>query len=141
MLSFPVAQILVPIDFSDLSMTALDSAKTMVKSPSGLHVVSILAPIMPPSPGIVWGTIDDRERIESVRNELKSLLQQRGLGEAQMHVRVGTPASEVAKLVDDLPIDLVVLTSHGRTGLARFAMGSVAELIVRHAKSPVLVLK
>ena len=74
MLSLPTDRVLVPVDFSDLSLVALQTAQGMVRSPEGLHVVSVLAPILPPSPGVAWGTVDDRSRVDAVHGELKTLL-------------------------------------------------------------------
>src|SRR6266446_797817 len=53
----------------------------------------------------------------------------------------GDAATEILRLVQETGSDLVVMGTHGRTGLARFLMGSVAEQIVRKAPCPVLTLK
>jgi universal stress protein A len=53
----------------------------------------------------------------------------------------GDPADAVVRLAEDDEVDLIVLGSHGRTGLTRLLMGSVAEAIVRKAHCPVLVYK
>jgi nucleotide-binding universal stress UspA family protein len=54
---------------------------------------------------------------------------------------MGNPAIELVDYAADARADLIVVTSHGRTGLARFALGSVAERVVRHASCGVLVLR
>ena len=56
--------------------------------------------------------------------------------------RVGHPGAEILKALDEGPaFDLVVMGSHGRTGLERVLLGSVAEKVVRHARAPVLVAR
>jgi len=62
--------------------------------------------------------------------------------EVQTHVRVGNGApSNIAEFVEDQAIDLVSMSTHGRTGLDRFLLGSVAEKVVRHVQCPVLTVK
>jgi nucleotide-binding universal stress UspA family protein len=138
----PVQKVVVPTDFSDLSLEALETARTLTGGDaSRIHVVSVLVPIVPPSPGITWGTVDDTVRSARVREALDELLAQRGLGDAKVTVCIGSPANEIADIAASTGADLIVVTSHGRTGLVRAALGSVAERIVRLANCPVLVLK
>ena len=54
---------------------------------------------------------------------------------------VGTPGAEIVKVARDWPADLIVMGSHGRGGLARLLVGSVAETVMRHAPCPVLVVR
>jgi nucleotide-binding universal stress UspA family protein len=141
-MSFSPTKILVPTDFSDLSLEALATAVDLAGGDATrVHVVSVLVPVVPPSPGIVWGTIDDQVRLTRVREALDELLAQRGLQDATTHVLIGTPGTMVAELATEVGADLIVVTSHGRTGIVRAALGSVAERVVRLARCPVLVLK
>jgi nucleotide-binding universal stress UspA family protein len=141
-MTFAPTRVLVPTDFSDLSLEALHTAVDLAGGDaSRVHVVSVLVPVVPPSPGIVWGTIDDQVRLTRVREALDELFQQRGLGAATAHVLIGTPGTMVAELAAEIDADLIVVTSHGRTGIVRAALGSVAERVVRLARCPVLVLK
>lgn len=57
------------------------------------------------------------------------------------HLVTGDPASAVVRLAEEENVDLIVMGTHGRTGLRRLLMGSVAEAIVRRAKCAVLTLK
>jgi hypothetical protein len=57
------------------------------------------------------------------------------------HLRAGSPAVEIAQLASDLGADLVVVGTHGETGFAGLALGSVAEALVRHAPCPVLTFR
>ena len=53
----------------------------------------------------------------------------------------GDPATAVVELADEEAVDMIVMGTHGRTGLSRLLMGSVAEAVVRRAKCPVLTFK
>jgi nucleotide-binding universal stress UspA family protein len=53
----------------------------------------------------------------------------------------GDPAAEIVRVADDEHVDMIVLGSHGRSGLRRLLMGSVAEVVVRKAPCPVLTFK
>lgn len=57
------------------------------------------------------------------------------------HFLRGVPSAEIRALAERDHVELIVMSSHGRTGLSRLLMGSVAENVLRHAKCPVLVLK
>ena len=56
-------------------------------------------------------------------------------------VRIGTPAAEIVKAATEWPADVVVIGSHGRAGVLRALLGSVAEAVLRHAPCPVLVVR
>jgi nucleotide-binding universal stress UspA family protein len=58
-----------------------------------------------------------------------------------MHLRVGSPDVQIAQLASDLAADLIVVGTHGRRGLTRFILGSVAESLVRNAPCPVLTYR
>ena len=61
--------------------------------------------------------------------------------EAEVILREGVPFAEILKAAEDAPIDLIVLGSHGRTGLSHFLIGSVAERVVRRARCSVFCIK
>ncbi len=56
-------------------------------------------------------------------------------------IHVGKPAAEIVKAAKDWPADLIVVGSHGRGGVERLLLGSVAEAVMRHATCPVLVVR
>jgi nucleotide-binding universal stress UspA family protein len=64
-----------------------------------------------------------------------------GLGRAIAHLRLEAPAEEIAQIAADLEADLVVVGTHGRSGIARWLLGSVAEAVVRMAPCPVFVVR
>lgn len=142
-MQFPVTTLVVPLDLSEQSLAAFETARGLCATTDGLHVIHVLAPIIPMDPMAVWGTLDDTSRVQHVRDFLKNTLAQRGVHDATIHVVVSgsNPAHAIVDLAESVKAALIVTPSHGRTGLARLALGSVAEHVVRLASCPVLVLR
>ena len=86
------------------------------------------------------------EVAEKGRNFLDAYLNERaeqvkGLGfEAEIVVRLGKPADEVLAYAESADMDLIIIATHGRSGIARWRLGSVADVIVRHAPCPTIVI-
>ncbi len=59
----------------------------------------------------------------------------------EVHVRIGEPGVEVLRAADELGADLIVMATHGRTGLRRLVLGNLAEIVVREAPCPVLTVR
>ncbi|MCB9670875.1 MAG: universal stress protein [Alphaproteobacteria bacterium] len=133
--------VLVPTDFSDASLAALDEARAIVDDPAHLHVLHVLHPIHPAEPGMLWGAVDDGRRIAHVEEHLREHLAVRGLSAAHAHCTIGDEGLSITELASSLGADLVVLASHGRTGLSRVLLGSVAERVARHSPCPVLIVR
>ena len=57
------------------------------------------------------------------------------------HIAIGDPAKETLKLVEDEGVDMIVMATHGRSGIGRWALGSVADRVIRHSKAPVLMVR
>lgn len=133
-------KVVVPVDFSDESFRAVDFALDLVTSDC-LHVVHVLSVIEATEPGVIWGTIDNASRARHAEQALRERLAADGYREVHLHVAFGDPGHGITELAEELAADLIVLPSHGRTGLSRLLIGSVAEKVVRLSRSPVLVLK
>ena len=133
--------IVVPFDFSDHSHDAIDMALEMVDSPEHIHVVHVLPFIIPTEPGVVWGMVDDAQRIEHAMQALSDELKDSKYAAIKREIVIGDPGVIVADRAEELHADLIILPSHGRTGFSRILLGSVAERVVRLAKCPVLVFK
>ena len=105
---------------------------------------------MPPSPRDVelsrHPIYADRRRenvrsqiLDALRNDLEAL---KAAGyEVSAQVRFGDPAQEIVDCADEEEMDLVVMATHGRSGVSRLVLGSVAERVLRHAPVPVVVLR
>jgi nucleotide-binding universal stress UspA family protein len=137
----PRKTIVVAIDFSDDSFAALDTALEMVDAPTHLHVIHVLPVLEPMEPGVIWHTIDDKSRSEHAEKALQEELDRRGQTGVKVAIRFGDPGHEVADYAENVQAGLIIVASHGRTGLKRLLIGSVADRVVRLAHCPVLVLK
>lgn len=133
--------VVVPFDFSEHSRAALNRALGISESVSNIHVLHVLPFLVPTEPGVVWATIDDAHRIEHALQNLRESLNSPEFRGVQMEVRIGDPGQVSVDRAEELGAGLIVLGSHGRTGISRLFLGSVAERIVRLAHCPVLVEK
>ena len=136
---FRIRKILVPVDFSEGSKKALAYAVCFARQFDAelalLHVVQPY-PLMPEMPQV------DIETVEDARKELKLLRLTLGdAAKATSLVRTGTPHNEIARVAQELGADLIIIGTHGHTGLTRVLLGSTAERVVRHAACPVLVVR
>jgi nucleotide-binding universal stress UspA family protein len=138
---FPKRNVVVPVDFSPESMDAIDVGLQLVDQPAHLHVVHVVIDITPLEAGEVWGVIDPQARIEQMDKTLRQKLADAKYAGVQITVLLGEPAHAIANFAQEKHADLVVIPSHGRTGLTRLLIGSVAERVVRLAHCPVLVLR
>lgn len=138
---FTSDNVLVPTDFSEQSHQALHKALESFGDSTKIHVVHVLSPLEPTQPGLVWQTVDQQTRTDHIT----ALFHETFPGEAYQHIKfsviAGNPSSEIIDYATGHSIDLIVISSHGRTGLSRFLLGSVAERVVRFAPCPVLVLR
>ena len=137
----PRKTIVVPIDFSDDSFAAIDTAREMVDDPKHLHHVHVLPTLEPADPGVIWATVDDESRSRHAEEALQQDLAQRGYEGMQVAIRFGDPGHEIADYANQVDAGLVVISSHGKSALKHLLIGSVAERVVRLAHCPVLVLK
>jgi nucleotide-binding universal stress UspA family protein len=144
-------KILVPVDFSVGSRQALDLAATMARafnaSVEVFHVWQppplVNAPLMfVPESGAPPQALEDVAR-RLATAELKTLvdrLRSAGVSDVQSRVVIGNPAHEILAQAA-CGFDLVVMGTHGRTGLAHAILGSVAEKVVRRASCPVMTVR
>ncbi len=133
--------IVVPFDFSLHALQAVNSALEVAEQPSQVHVLHVLPFLIPAEPGVVWATIDDESRIAHALEALTEALPESKFGKLCLDVRLGDPGAVTTERADELGSELIVIGSHGRTGLVRLVLGSVAERVIRLAHCPVLVVK
>ncbi len=127
------------VDLSDASRLALvESADLARRSGGELTLLHVHVPPQAVAPLVFEEAQDDAERtFESWRKQAERLAGR----PVRSILAVGDPATEVLRYVHEAAPDLLVTGSHGRTGLARMMLGSVAERLVRHATCPVLVVR
>jgi nucleotide-binding universal stress UspA family protein len=127
-----VRKILYPTDFSSYSNQAYFHAVGLAETyRASLTVVYVLTP---GSAEAGRGRPHWQEQLEQVRPANRSI--------AVHHVLLeGDPAGEIARYAADAGVDVIVIGTHGRTGVDRLVMGSVAEKVMREAPCSVLVVK
>jgi nucleotide-binding universal stress UspA family protein len=142
-------RLLVPLDGSERAERALPVAERIaqaIHAPVVLVQVVALAPFPNPygapiPPGVYQQVMDDALRLATASlDRTAAALRQRGLV-VETRVERGEPASTLLDLLPALQVGLVVMTTHGRTGLARFALGSVADRLVRYGHVPILLVR
>ena len=138
---FPKETIVVPVDFSAASEKALEVGVELVGDRSGLHLIHVIRPYYPLDYDAVVGTLDYDAFARSVEERLERLVATLELGGAHIHTPIGEPGHEIVGLAEEVGAGLIVMPSHGRTGVKRVVLGSVAERVVRRAHCPVLVLR
>ena len=138
---FPKRSVLVPIDFSADSLAAIDVGLQLIDQPQHLHVIHVLIDIAPLEAGEVWGVVDPQSRTEQAEISLRQKLAAPHYAGIQTAVLLGEPAHGIANYAQEKNIELIVIPSHGRTGITRLLIGSVAERTIRLAHCPVLVLR
>ncbi len=133
--------VVVPIDFSEASFNAVNTALDYVKHPNQVQVIHVLEPLPPTEPSLIWNTIDDKQRMQNVQENLMARLNQPQHQGIEMTVVVGHIVEEIVDFATNKNADLIVIPTHGRRGMSRFMLGSVAERVIRFANCPVLVLR
>jgi nucleotide-binding universal stress UspA family protein len=139
-----LARILVPCDFSDTCMRALDSAVDLAKRYQAelllLHVIAP-EPVIPAYPSAPEPTLADQEAAARRTLELAAATARKlGVLSVETRVVLGTPPAEILAAIRSDAIDLVVMGTHGRTGLDLLLVGSVANKVVRKSPCPVLTV-
>jgi nucleotide-binding universal stress UspA family protein len=142
--AFKIKHILVPVDFSECSKKALQYAVPFAEQFNAgiilLHVVQSFVPV-PEMPAADFGALE-AQICELAKLELATLKTNipRKV-ETQTLLKIGNPYAEIIDAAEDLNADLIILSTHGRTGLKHFFLGSVTERVVRHAPCPVVVVR
>jgi nucleotide-binding universal stress UspA family protein len=141
-----IRRILVPFDFSEHSEKAFTWALAMAERWRArlllLHVVP-----QPTYPPMLMGTYFNVAEFEASLKEDAETRAQEFLGktgsrpvQVDAKVLIGEPFGDICRVAEKEKVDLIVIGSHGRTGLSHVLLGSVAERVVRHASCPVLVV-
>jgi len=131
-----LTKILVPIDFSVQSERAFDMACSLARDSGGqlivLHVVPLPAVMYGPPPESYLGHV--REQLELVQAKDPRIV-------VQHHLVEGDAARAILQEAREMNCDAIVMGTHGRSGLNRLLLGSVAEEVVRKAPCAVVVVK
>lgn len=143
-LAFHLKKILVPVDFSKCSRKALQYAIPFARQFQAeltlLHVIPPVVVLQTPDVGTAQGFI--QESTEAAQQGLAEL--GRSIGDGILTktlIRNGSPHVEIIDAARELEMDLIILSTHGHTGLSHVLLGATAEKVVRRAGCPVLIVR
>ena len=138
--------ILVPIDFSDTSINALDYAVALAaKLGARIHLVHAIG--MPtlglPELGLAWASVAMPEAVVVAQTKLDAVVAAReGLAQfGERAISTGDVRDDILEAAERVKADLIVIGTHGRRGMSRAILGSTAEAVVRTAPCPVLTVR
>ncbi|HPN38516.1 MAG TPA: universal stress protein [Melioribacteraceae bacterium] len=142
-----IKKILVPIDFSDYSKNALKYASQFAKFfNANITVIYVIEPLVYPSdfslgqvaiPSVEYDMQDKaKEELERLVNEEFS-----DLIKTELIIKAGKPFVEIIETAAEIDADLIIIATHGHTGVEHLLFGSTAEKVVRKAPCPVLSLR
>jgi nucleotide-binding universal stress UspA family protein len=139
--------ILVPTDFSDASAGPMKYALALAEAfGARLHILHVLDNALAAweAEGLIEPPADYFRTIEeSARKRMSQVLTESQKAAFKVHIelRTGSPYAEIVQYADEQHIDLIVMGTHGRGGVAHMLLGSVAEKVVRKAPCPVLTVR
>jgi nucleotide-binding universal stress UspA family protein len=142
-------RVLLPTDFSGCANFALPYAAAIARAANATVIcLNVVEPIVP---AVGYSGMAETMPIAEMSEQLEDSAERelpdvmncedlRGLKVEEV-IGHGDAAAEIVRVADEHEVDLIVISSHGRTGLGRIIFGSTAEAVVRHARCPVLVVK
>ena len=138
-------KILVPLDGSELSKKALEHAEELAKTYSAEIILFQVVPLMPiyGAPELVMPVVVDEKQKEAAEMDLTKLAEEmktRGYKVTAM-VRTGQQvAVEIIDFAKERGVDLIVMCTHGHSGITRWVLGSVAHKVLTRAETPILLI-
>jgi len=142
-----IKKVLVPIDFSDYSKNALKYAVNFAKSFNAeIILVYVVEPVIYP-PDFSMGQIAmpsiNAEWDDRAKDELQKLAKSdiAGAGNVKTVIKTGKPFVEIIETAKEENVDLIIIATHGHSGVEHILFGSTAEKVVRKAPCPVLTLR
>lgn len=140
-------RILAAVDFSEVSVGALATALNLAGALGAdvriLHVVPEQCTALPLEGGAMYVEDIDSGLLKQARQDLARFLEQHASSSAELNfeVKAGEPAAEINRDAHGWHADMIVLGTHGRSGISHLLMGSVAERVLREASVPVLCVR
>jgi nucleotide-binding universal stress UspA family protein len=133
------SKILCPIDFDESSLAGLEQARDLAEGRDSTIYLFHVVPFIAAGEALVDYSMMEAE----ARDKLADLAREH-LGDKvryEVRTQVGDPAQAILHEIDRTGADSVVMATHGRTGVKRFLLGSVAERVVRESSRPVLTIR
>ena len=138
--------VILPIDFSDFSLAAVPWARRMAAMTSGyIHCIYAVEPpqiyaALDLAPAMVLPTTD--ELIENAKKQIAAFAEEHLAGvDARTEVLAGKPAEQIVAYAKQVDAALIVMTTHGYSGLEHVLLGSTTEAVLRKASCPVLSVR
>lgn len=144
---FAPKRIMAPIDFSEFSLAALETAKEMAKQYRAAVLLVNVVPFIPTLPDSVPYSREgayEQQIIDAAKKSLADLAGKLTAAGIEASTKVGIAndaAMEIVRVAEEENVDLIVMATHGRTGWRRLALGSVTDKVARTASCPVLILR
>ena len=139
-------RILVPLDGSKVAEGVLPHAKSLAYS-EGAELILLTVAANPAldfafsDPGIAQSAVEEQEeRSQKYIGEIENDLKVAGF-KTSIVLRVGSVAETILEVAEELHVDVIAMSTHGRTGPARWLLGSIAERVVHNSKVPVLLIR
>ena len=138
-------KILVPLDGSELAKKALDHAEELAKTYGAEIILFEVIPLMPiyGSPELVTPLIVDEKQKEAAEMDLTKLAEEMKTRGHKVTAKVKTGIQVAAEIIDfakESGVDLIVMCTHGRSGITRWVLGSVAHKVLTRAETPILLI-
>lgn len=138
-------KILIPLDGSELAKKALDHAEKLAKAFDAEMILFQIVPLLPiyGAPELVTPFVLDEKQREAAERYLTNLveeLKKKGFN-ATAEVKTGMQvAAEIIDFAKERGVDLIVMSTHGHSGITRWVLGSVAHKVLTRAETPVLLV-
>jgi nucleotide-binding universal stress UspA family protein len=140
-MTMQISKILVPVDFSTPTRAAVQMATSLAKDHgASLLLLHVEEPPLAYGGGELYYGVDAPD-VDALRKMLEEVKPTDPNVFCTRRLVTGDPAAAIVRVAEEDSADLIVMSTHGRTGVTRFLMGSVAEEVVRKATCPVLTLK
>jgi nucleotide-binding universal stress UspA family protein len=140
---------LVATDGSEQSIRAARRAADLLRPADQVTLLTVVTEVPGDDAGGFEGSVytpDEMERVwdaemAEAREELERTAAALTSAQVDKRIEIGDVAKTICRVAEQLNVDVIVVGSHGRTGLERLFLGSVSEHVVRHAPCPVLVIR
>lgn len=134
--------VVVPVDFSGMSVEAIATACEIAGSVQNVYAVHVVPNFDQIAPETVdLESASDEERRAVAAKHFAEFLSDNGFPDVHEAILEGQPEQQIAEYASSISAGLVVIPSHGYDGIKRLLLGSVAESVIRHVECPVLVLR
>jgi len=137
--------VMVPVDFSKESILAAKFGASLAEEyKTKLYVLHVMEPVHPSLRGYIVDFEQFQQRmIAQAKEDLENVIPKavKDRIPVEFILEIGHPSYLIVEKAKELGVDVVVIATHGRTGLSHVLLGSVAEKVIRHAPCPVFVIR